>query len=103
MEFILSIWRIGLGWRLFRYAFEIRAFHYLYARAWWGGWHTRLELYRLDRGGIRFNIQLPLVSIANDVMQQAEPAGENSWKVVPVISGQIFKRKFGRIDEEHGR
>ena len=90
-------WRIGFALHLWRRSFEMDTLAYFFGRVWFRKYQLTINLYRHERRGFMFHINLPYFSIMNDEMQESVSIGTDPmYRIVPVVTGKLFGKRIGR-------
>ena len=97
MKFHIDFWwRIGFGFEVWREQIELASFAYLFLRLWFRGHELVIDLYRTRKGLFGFHINLPFLSLNNDVVQKSVSTGTDPmYRIVPVVTGKVLGRKIG--------
>ncbi len=102
IELYLSLWRGSIGFHLCRESWERAAFTWLLLHIRWGKHESSLEVYRTqlsrrDRRGLSFHINLPLLKIANDIMQKVVTF-EDEDRIVSVVTGKVLWKTLKQLE-----
>ena len=89
MEIFLHLWKAEFGFRVLSLSWDRPALTWFWLLIRWGTHKASIDIYHPRTGGLRFHIALPLISLANDVVERAVET-DTGYRRKPVISGKVF-------------
>jgi len=89
MEFYIDFGKFSISIRILEYAYERKTYEYIsvHIRAFK---YLRLDLFRDEKYGFMFHIDLPFIHVNNTVYQRVSRGTDPAYHVEPVVTGKIL-------------